>query len=114
MTRARARAIVAVGPSAYKWTTGRARAAELNYIAFISSPCFYARGGRPANERSGAESIVSDRGCEGNFFFVGGRGGPQGPVCVRSVYIAAAAADVISEFDSLSALPDLRQISQSE
>lgn len=68
-------------------------------------------GGRQADERSGAESIVSDGSWDCGES--GGGGEPQGPVCARSVY-AAAAVDVISEFDSLSALPDLRQISQSE
>lgn len=112
----RARAIVADGPSAYKWTTGRARAAWIELYRVYKLPVFLRPrddGGRLANERSGAESIVSDGsgGCGGS----GGGGGPQGPVCARSVYAAAAAAvDVISEFDSLSALPDLRQISQSE
>lgn len=83
---------------------------ELNYIAFISSLCFYARGTtegcRQTNEA--APSLLCPAGRE----VVVWGGGPQGPVCARSVY--AAAVDVISEFDSLSALPDLWQISQSE
>lgn len=41
-------------------------------------------------------------------------GRPQGPVYVCVCTCVCIAVDVISEFDSLSALPDLRQISQSE
>lgn len=76
----RARAIIAVGPSAYKWTTGRARRRRIELYRVYKLPVFLRprddSGRRPADERSGAESIVSDGpgcsgGCEGYF---GGEG----------------------------------------
>lgn len=93
------------------WSRARRR---IELYRVYKLPVFL-RPRRAAGERTERRRVYCVRPWVRGEFFFGGRGGPQGPVCVRSVYTAAAAvADVISEFDSLSALPDLRQISQSE